>query len=88
LGGRQQHHREGPQLLKAALAAHPNMVADLRAYLVYALATTGGAPRESLDKTWESRGQLSDEGLALAGLALDAAGDGRAKRLPACLRKR
>ena len=43
---------KGRNWLKAALAAHPNMVADLRAYLVYALATTGGAPRESLDKTW------------------------------------
>ena len=79
---------KGRNWLKAALAAHPNMVADLRAYLVYALATTGGAPRESLDKTWESRGQLSDEGLALAGLALDAAGDGRAKEAASLLEKK
>ena len=65
------------------------MIADLRAYTVYALATTGGAPKEALDKAWASRGKLSDEGLALTGLALDAAGDGRAKAGRAsCLRKR
>ncbi len=30
--------------LIATLAAHPDMIPDLRAYVVYALATTGGAP--------------------------------------------
>jgi uncharacterized protein YfaS (alpha-2-macroglobulin family) len=56
------------------------MIPDLRAYVVYALATTGGAPSggDALNKAWSSRGKLSDEGLALVGLALDAAGDGRA----------
>ena len=43
------------------------MIPDLRAYTVYALATTGGAPKDALDKAWESRDKLSDEGLALAG---------------------
>jgi len=49
------------------------MIADLRAYTVYALATTGGAPKDALDAAWSSRDKLSDEGLALVGLALDAA---------------
>jgi hypothetical protein len=65
---------KGAQLAwEATLAAHPDMIPDLRAYVVYALATTGGAPKDAIDKAWESRDKLSDEGLALVGLALDAA---------------
>jgi len=74
--------------LQSTLAAHPDMIADLRAYTVYALATTGGAPKDALDKSWASRGKLSDEGLALVGLALDAAGDSRAKDAAALLEKK
>ncbi len=74
--------------LNSALAAHPNMVPDLRAYVVYALATTGGAPKDALDKAWSSRDKLSDEGLALIGLALDAAGDSRAKEAATLLEKK
>jgi hypothetical protein len=78
----------GREWLQAALAAHPDMVPDLRAYVDYALATTGGAPREELDKAWSSRDKLSDEGLALVGLALDAAGDSRAKDAALLLEKK
>jgi len=70
---------KGRNWLIAALAAHPDMISDLRAYVDYALATTGGAPKDALDKAWDSRASLSDEGLALVGLALDAAADNRAK---------
>ena len=55
------------------------MIPDLRAYVVFALATTGGAPADVIDKAWDRRNKFSDEGLALVGLALDAAGDARAK---------
>jgi hypothetical protein len=64
------------------------MVPDLRAYVVFALATTGGAPKDALDKAWESRANLSDEGLALVGLALDSAGDGRAHDAATLLEKK
>jgi uncharacterized protein YfaS (alpha-2-macroglobulin family) len=76
--------------LAATLAKYPNMIPDLRAYVVYALATTGGAPsgKDALDKVWEGRDKLSDEGLALAGLALDAAGDSRAKDAAQLLEKK
>jgi alpha-2-macroglobulin len=66
--------------LTSTLAAHPDMIPDLRAYTVYALATTGGAPKDALDRAWSSQDKLSDEGLALTGLALDAAGDARAQQ--------
>ena len=72
----------------AALGAHPDMIPDLRAYVVYALASTGGAPADALDKVWASRDKLSDEGLALAGLALDAAGDSRAHQAALLLEKK
>jgi uncharacterized protein YfaS (alpha-2-macroglobulin family) len=74
--------------LQATLAAHPDMLADLRAYTVYALATTGGAPKDALDKAWDSRNKVSDEGLALIGLALDASSDGRAKQAAALVEKK
>jgi hypothetical protein len=64
--------------LAKQLAAHPDMIADLRAYTVFALATTGSAPAGALDKAWSDRGKLTDEGLALVGLALNAANDTRA----------
>ena len=82
------HLDKGRAWLEAALAAHPEMIPDLRAYVVYALATTGGAPRDALDKAWDSRAKLSDEGLALVGLALGAAGDARAKEAAALMEKK
>jgi len=78
----------GRTWLTATLAAHPDMLPELRAYVVYALATTGGAPKDSVEKAWDSRDKLSDEGLALVGLALDAAGDSRAKQAALLLEKK
>jgi hypothetical protein len=80
--------KRGRSWLNTVLDAHPEMIPDLRAYAVFALATTGGAPKDALDKIWDSREKLSDEGLALAGLALDAAGDSRAKTAAALLEKK
>jgi len=79
---------KGRAWLEGTLKAHPDMVADLRAYVVYALASTGGTPKDALDRAWDSRGKLSDEGLALVGLALDAANDSRAKEAAQLLEKK
>ena len=78
----------GRLVLQNTLAKHPDMIPDLRAYAVYALASTGGAPKEQLDKAWESRGKLSDEGIALVGLALDAASDARAREAAQLIEKK
>ncbi|HXR39647.1 MAG TPA: MG2 domain-containing protein [Terracidiphilus sp.] len=78
----------GRSWLQAMLSAHPDMIPDLRAYVVYALATTGGAPKEALDKSWENRSHLSDEGLALTGLALHSSGDFRAHEAAEFLEKK
>jgi len=80
--------KKGRAWLQSMLAAHPDMIPDLRAYTVYSLATTGGAPKDVLDKAWDNRNSLSDEGLALTGLALDAAGDSRAKDATQLLEKK
>ncbi|MGA3131857.1 MAG: alpha-2-macroglobulin family protein [Terracidiphilus sp.] len=74
--------------LAAQLAAHPDMIPDLRAYAVYALATTGTAPHDAVEKAWDSRDKLSDEGLALTGLALTAVHDSRAKQAADLLEKK
>ncbi|MDR3405445.1 MAG: hypothetical protein P4L99_23320, partial [Chthoniobacter sp.] len=78
----------GRNWLTSTLAAHPDMIPDLRTYVVYALATTGGAPKDAIDKAWSSRTQVSDEGLALIGLALDAASDTRAHEVALLLEKK
>jgi len=78
----------GRNWLLQMLNAHPDMIPDLRAYVVYALATTGGAPKNALDKAWASRDKLSDEGLALTGLALHAGGDARAHQVAVLLEKK
>ena len=70
---------KGRAWLQSELLVHPEMIPDLRAYVIYALATTGGAPKDAIEVAWATRGRLSDEGLALVGLALDALGDKRAR---------
>jgi uncharacterized protein YfaS (alpha-2-macroglobulin family) len=79
------------QWLVGQLGRHPDMIPDLRAYVVYALATTGGAPKNELDDAWGFRDKLTDEGLALVGLALGAGnanGDTRAKQAAVMLEKK
>ncbi|HVH86631.1 MAG TPA: hypothetical protein VM912_07890, partial [Terriglobales bacterium] len=79
---------KGRSWLSTTLSAHPDMIPDLRAYAVFALATTGGAPHDAVGKAWVNRGKLSDEGIALLGLTLDASGDSRAKEAATLLEKK
>lgn len=77
----EQGFEKGRNWLVNELARHPDMLPDLRAFVVYALATTGGAPKDAIEKAWDTRSKSSDEGLALLGLALDAADDSRANQV-------
>jgi uncharacterized protein YfaS (alpha-2-macroglobulin family) len=79
---------KGRAWLQKTLAAHPSMIPDLHAYAVFALATTGGATNDALDRAWADRSKVSDEGLALIGLALDAAQDSRAHEAATLLEKK
>jgi hypothetical protein len=65
------------------------MAADLRAYMVYALAVAGQATPDFLGQVYDKRSNLSPYGLAVAGLALEQAkdGDGRAKDVAATLER-
>jgi uncharacterized protein YfaS (alpha-2-macroglobulin family) len=80
--------QNGRKWLTDALAKHRDMVPDLRAYVVFALATTGGIAKDELDKAWSSRAKVSDEGLALLGLGLASAGDPRAREAADILEKK
>lgn len=79
---------KGRRWLNDALAKHPDMIPDLRVYVLYALANSGGAAKDGLDLAWGTRSKLSDEGLALLGLALDAGGDSRAHEAASLLEQK
>jgi alpha-2-macroglobulin len=68
----------GVSYLQKQLTQHPRMIPELRAYVVYALSLAGasnlGAP---IDTLWSRRSDLSAEGLALTGMAMQRTGDNR-----------
>lgn len=59
--------------------------ADLRAYLLHALAVAGTREDGWRDALWSRRGELSPYGLALVGLAMQQVGDPRAAEAAAQL---
>jgi alpha-2-macroglobulin len=61
--------------LHAALAQHPNMREDLRAYVVYALALNNSAKPNELQDAWTARSHMNTQGLSMLGLALLSTGD-------------
>jgi len=77
----------GVKWLKQDLAQDSRMAADLRAYMVYALAVAGQSTPQLLGQVYDKRSSLSPYGLAVAGLALESAqaGDGRVKDIAATL---
>lgn len=69
--------QRGRDWLLKKLEAHPNMIADLRAYVVYSLVVSGHRDKAMLDTLWSRKDKMSAHGLALAGLAAHISGDGR-----------
>ncbi len=61
--------------LHDALAQHPNMRDDLRAYVVYALALNGASTTNEIQSAWTKRSSMTSQGLSMLGLALHATGD-------------
>jgi uncharacterized protein YfaS (alpha-2-macroglobulin family) len=80
--------KNGRTWLTNTLAKHPDMVPDLRAYVLYALAGNGGVAKDAYDKAWTERNKVSDEGLALLGLALNSGNDARWTEAADLLRKK
>jgi uncharacterized protein YfaS (alpha-2-macroglobulin family) len=68
---------KGKEFLRKSLKDHPNMIADLRAYVVYALALAGDRDAKLIDTVWDNKEKLTAEGVAFAGLAMQLEGDGR-----------
>ena len=61
----------GLKWLHLAYNKNPKMVADLKAYVVYAMAQTGKPDLVALEDAWEFHDQLSPDGTALLGLAFE-----------------
>lgn len=79
---KQQMLQKGIQFLQKAVAEHPRMMPDLHAYVVYALSEAGaGNQNESIEKLWSRRSDLSAEGLALMGLAMQRNSDTRVPQI-------
>jgi uncharacterized protein YfaS (alpha-2-macroglobulin family) len=75
------------QWLRPEFEKDKRIVPDLRAYMVYALVTSGVRDAKLLDTIWTQRSDLSPYGEALLGLAMNAAGDARSTELAQSLQK-
>ena len=73
--------------LKSQLAQHERMRADLRAYVVYALALDKASDSKMLNDAYNARKDMSPQGLSMLGLALYTAGDSRAKDVGTLIEK-
>ncbi len=65
-------------LLDGKVATKNKLAGDVRAYAVFALVTSGAKDKALLDAAWSQRSSMTPYGLALTGLAMQAAGDARA----------
>src|SRR5579872_715270 len=73
--------------LKGQVTQHKRMRSDLRAYVVYGLALNKASDGKMLDDAYRARSDMTSQGLAMLGLALYSAGDGRSKEVGAQLEK-
>jgi uncharacterized protein YfaS (alpha-2-macroglobulin family) len=83
----QEKIAKAKEWLRKTLSEHPNMIADLEAYVVYALELGGERNTERRDRMWSKRGKFSAQGWAHAGLAMQFAGDVRAREAAEALKK-
>jgi uncharacterized protein YfaS (alpha-2-macroglobulin family) len=84
-----QSLRQGVEFLQTTLRAHPRMLPELRAYVVYALAESGmgdaGLESSEIDTLYGRRKDLSPQGLAFTGLAMQLTKHGDAGEIAALL---
>ncbi|HXZ80382.1 MAG TPA: alpha-2-macroglobulin family protein [Terriglobales bacterium] len=67
--------------MKSEFDKDPKIIADLRAYMLYALVESGLNDRGALDSVWNQRSNLTPHGLAFLGLAMSKLGDARTGEL-------
>ncbi len=65
--------QRGLKWLRAAYDKNPAMTADLKAYVVYAMAQAGALDPKPLEDAWNLHEKLSSDGAALLGLAFETA---------------
>ena len=65
--------KRGAKWLRAAYDKNPKMVADLKAYVVYALAQAGPVDAQPLEDAWSVHEKLSPYGAAILGLTFEVA---------------
>ncbi|MFN7997135.1 MAG: MG2 domain-containing protein [Bryobacteraceae bacterium] len=80
--------QRGAGWLKKDYARDPKLAADLRAYMQFALVMAGQPDPAALGKLYDDRAKLSPYGLAILGLALEQAKDGRAAEVAGALEQR
>jgi uncharacterized protein YfaS (alpha-2-macroglobulin family) len=73
--------RRGRESLLQQINQNPRALADIRAYLIYALALSGDFDRSLVEGLYEARGKLSPNGQALLALTLARLKDPRAPEL-------
>jgi uncharacterized protein YfaS (alpha-2-macroglobulin family) len=73
--------------LKSQLGQHENMRADLRAYVVYALALDKASDSKMLNDAYDARKNMTSQGLSMLGLALYTVSDSRAKDIAAMVER-
>ena len=76
---------KGGAWLRAQLASQKNIPPDSLAYAVYTLVQSGSRDQALRDNAWSQRSKMSAYGIALLGLALQAASDSRAAEAAATL---
>ncbi len=85
-------HREalnrGVNWLAHQFTSDSDLNPDLRAYIAYALALAGSGQTAIINRAYGSRGSMSPYGLAVLGLALDQAKDGRAAEIAGMVENR
>ncbi len=77
--------QKGVGWLRKDLAANSDLAMDLKAYMAYALVVAGQPDATLLGQIYGRRSSLSPYGLALLGLALEQANDGRAPEIASLL---
>ena len=79
--------QKGAAWLKRDFAEDPKLASDLRAYMQYALVLAGQVDTAALGAVYDQRASLSSYGMAILGLALEQAKDGRAAEIASALER-
>ncbi|MEI9971637.1 MAG: MG2 domain-containing protein [Ignavibacteriota bacterium] len=75
----------GAAWVSAQFVKDPKLAADLRAYMQYSLVLAGRTDSNGLGDVYAQRSKLSPYGLAILGLAMESAKDGRASEIAGAL---